>query len=113
DRTNTFAAAFLGLTLECARCHSHKYDPITQKEYYQLSAFFASIDESGLYSHFTDATPTPTLLLTTPDRDRAIAAARARVKEAETVLSLDELGVAQEGFAGWLRSSKRRREPVM
>jgi Protein of unknown function (DUF1549)/Planctomycete cytochrome C len=40
DRTNTFATAFLGLTLECARCHSHKYDPITQKEYYQLFGFF-------------------------------------------------------------------------
>ena len=64
DRTNTFATAFLGLTLECARCHSHKYDPITQKEYYQFFSFFASIDESGLYSHFTDAVPTPTLLLT-------------------------------------------------
>ncbi len=70
DRTNTFATAFLGLTLECARCHSHKYDPITQKEYYQLFGFFDSIDESGLYSHFTDAVPTPTLLLTSADQDR-------------------------------------------
>ena len=74
DRTNTFATAFLGLTLECARCHSHKYDPITQKEYYQLFGFFNSIDESGLYSHFTDAVPTPTLSLTSPDQDRAHAA---------------------------------------
>ncbi|MEC9092398.1 MAG: DUF1549 domain-containing protein, partial [Planctomycetota bacterium] len=40
DRTHTFATAFLGLTLECARCHDHKYDPISQKEYYQLFAFF-------------------------------------------------------------------------
>jgi len=53
DRVNTFGAAFLGLTLECARCHDHKYDPISQREYYQLAAFFNSIDESGLYSHFT------------------------------------------------------------
>ncbi|HZN60569.1 MAG TPA: DUF1549 domain-containing protein, partial [Planctomycetota bacterium] len=63
DRLHTTGTAFLGLTLECARCHDHKYDPISQKEYYQLFAFFASIDESGLYSHFTRATPTPTLLL--------------------------------------------------
>ncbi len=80
DRTNTFATAFLGLTLECARCHSHKYDPITQKEYYQLFGFFNSIDESGLYSHFTDAVPTPTLLLTSADQDRAIAAIEAKIK---------------------------------
>ena len=77
DRTNTFATAFLGLTLECARCHSHKYDPITQKEYYQLFGFFNSIDESGLYSHFTNAVPTPTLLLTSAEQDRAIAAIEA------------------------------------
>ena len=86
DRINTFATAFLGLTLECARCHSHKYDPITQKEYYQLFGFFNSIDESGLYSHFTDAMPTPTLILTTPDQDRAIAATEAKIRAAEAGL---------------------------
>ena len=57
DRTNTLATAFLGLTLECSRCHDHKYDPITQKEFYSLFSFFNSIDESGLYSHFTNAVP--------------------------------------------------------
>src|SRR5687768_1015901 len=49
--------------MECARCHDHKYDPITQKDYYRLFAFFNSTDESGLYSHFTDAIPSPALLL--------------------------------------------------
>ena len=63
DRLHTAGTAFLGLTFECSRCHDHKYDPITQKDYYSMTAFFNSIDESGLYSHFTKATPTPTLLL--------------------------------------------------
>lgn len=49
----------MGLTLECARCHDHKYDPTKTKEYYQLSSFFANIDERGLISYFTDAVPTP------------------------------------------------------
>lgn len=40
DRTNTFGKAFLGLTLECAKCHDHKYDPISQKEYFSTFAFF-------------------------------------------------------------------------
>src|SRR5262249_9134536 len=40
DRVNTTAAVWLGSTLECAQCHDHKYDPFTQKEYYQLFAFF-------------------------------------------------------------------------
>ena len=63
DRTQTFATGVLGLTMECCRCHDHKYDPVTQREYYQLSAFFDNIDEAGLYSYFTSSTPTPTLLL--------------------------------------------------
>ena len=63
DRVNTFGTAMLGLTVECARCHDHKFDPITQREYFSLFAFFNNIDESGLYSHFTNATPTPALLL--------------------------------------------------
>ena len=62
DRVHTFGTAFLGLTTECARCHSHKFDPISHDEYYELFAFFDDIDESGLYSHFTGAVPTPTLL---------------------------------------------------
>jgi len=45
DRVDTIGAAFLGLTLGCARCHTHKFDPITQKEFYQFYAFYNSIDE--------------------------------------------------------------------
>jgi hypothetical protein len=48
DRTNTFGKAFLGLTLECANCHDHKYDPISQKEYFQVYAFFNNVAEYGI-----------------------------------------------------------------
>jgi len=48
DRTNTFGTAFLGLTMECARCHDHKYDPLSQKDHFQLFGFFNTIDENGL-----------------------------------------------------------------
>lgn len=50
DRTNTFSRAMLGITLECANCHDHKYDPFTQKNYFQLYAFFNNVKEVGLES---------------------------------------------------------------
>jgi hypothetical protein len=48
DRTNTFSKAFLALTFECAHCHDHKYDPISQKDYYRTFAFFNRVPEKGL-----------------------------------------------------------------
>lgn len=64
DRVHTFGTTFLGLTLECARCHDHKYDPTTAEDYYSIFAFFNNIDESGLYSYFnSEATPTPAMPL--------------------------------------------------
>ena len=64
DRVQTFSTTFLGLTFECARCHDHKFDPLTHKEYYQFFAMFQNIDEAGLYSYFTPSPPTPALTLT-------------------------------------------------
>ena len=87
DRTQTFATAFLGLTMECARCHDHKFDPILQKEYYQFFAFFNNIDEAGLYSYFTQSVPTPTLRLTDAAMKKRIADVRRRIAQAEQKLS--------------------------
>ena len=52
DRVTTMGTAFLGLTLECARCHDHKFDAISQRDYYQLFAFFNNVPESGVTSPF-------------------------------------------------------------
>ena len=101
DRTNTFGTAFLGLTLGCARCHDHKFDPITQKEYYQLYAYFDSIDESGLYSHFTHATPTPALLLSTQDQQGRIDALTRQIHQQEA--ELDRIAAAEQpAWKAWL-----------
>ena len=48
DRTNTLGKGILGLTLECAKCHDHKYDPISQKDYFSMYAFFNNVNEKGL-----------------------------------------------------------------
>jgi hypothetical protein len=48
DRTETLSTAFMGLTVACAKCHDHKFDPISQKDYFQLTAFFNNIRELGM-----------------------------------------------------------------
>ena len=48
DRVNTTGTVFLGLTIGCAQCHDHKYDPIAQRDYYRLFAFFNNVDEPEL-----------------------------------------------------------------
>jgi hypothetical protein len=63
DRVNTTGTVWLGLTVACAQCHDHKYDPIKQREYYQLYAFFNNLPEKGLDGNKGNAAPaikTPT-----------------------------------------------------
>jgi hypothetical protein len=55
DRTATTGSVFLGLTLGCARCHDHKFDPIGQGDFFNLYAYFASIDEPGIYTQEQNA----------------------------------------------------------
>src|SRR5688572_3972727 len=57
DRVEATSSAFMGLTMGCARCHSHKYDPITHKEFYQFFAFFNSVPERGLDGRTGNAPP--------------------------------------------------------
>ncbi len=64
DRTNTFGKAFLGLTFECAKCHDHKYDPISQKNYYQTFAFFDKVPEKGLYGTIGNFADPPFITVT-------------------------------------------------
>ena len=112
DRTHTFATAFLGLTMECCRCHDHKFDPISQKEYYSLYAFFNNIDEAGLYSYFTPSIPTPTLWLTDDATKKRITAARRKIDdEVRTLRSIPKSRTTQ--FEAWLNQKRRasRRKP--
>lgn len=82
DRVNTTGAVWLGLTVGCAQCHHHKYDPFSQREFYQLSAFFNSDQDVNSIA--------PTLSLPTPAQETeldAIAADMGLVRNAITQLS--------------------------
>ncbi len=101
DRVTTFGTAFLGLTFECCRCHDHKYDPIKQKDFYSLFAFFQNIDESGQTSYFTSATPVPAMLLSTDAQDAKIAELRKAVvaKEVDLAKARDSARTRYETMA--------------
>ena len=102
DRAHTFSAAFMALTLECARCHDHKYDPIKTKEYYEISSFFANIDENGLISYFTDATPTPAMPLPSSQQQSALQKFAKEIEklERESVRLADS---RESQFQDWLK----------
>jgi hypothetical protein len=104
DRTHTFGTAFLGLTLQCSRCHDHKYDPLTQKEYYQLFAFFNNIDEAGLYSYFTPAVPTPTPLMADDATKTKLAGIESRIQEAARAITKTD-AQRNDAFEKWLANS--------
>ena len=101
DRVQTFATAFLGLTFQCSRCHDHKFDPITQRDYYSLFAMFQNIDEAGLYSFFTSSVPTPALPLMDGDQhhnQEALEQKVAALEKQSRVLQDSRRSV----FAAWL-----------
>jgi len=87
DRTNTTGTAFLGLTMECARCHDHKYDPILQEDYYGMFAFFNGIDEQAQINYF-DLAPKPSIALEDPDLETSIAEVNAGVDSLEQLVRL-------------------------
>jgi hypothetical protein len=86
DRVQTVGTAFLGLTLECCRCHEHKFDPLSQRDFYSLAAFFDNVDEHGLYSHFTETAPTPALLLYDRGQEEGHRSHQAEIRRREAAL---------------------------
>lgn len=106
DRVHTIGTAFMALTMECARCHDHKYDPISAKDYYSMGAFFNSIDEFGLIqggSTRGEVLPQPALLLPTPEQEAQLASLLEKINAAETAISTAALS---SSFQTWLASEK-------
>ncbi len=104
DRVNTFGTAILGLTVECSRCHDHKYDPITMRDYYSLSSFFNSIDENGMYDHPAKV-PAPSLLLPTKEQAAQLETARKKVEQDESALA-NTIKNGGERYEQWLATAK-------
>lgn len=100
DRVSTTGTLWLGLTLGCCQCHSHKYDPITHRDFYSLTAFFNSIDEDGK----AGTAAKPYLSYQSPFAERAVKEAQELVdqrKSRETAMLRTSALVASRTCAGW------------
>ncbi|HLQ47303.1 MAG TPA: DUF1553 domain-containing protein, partial [Planctomycetaceae bacterium] len=105
DRVNTTATVWLGLTIACTQCHDHKYDPLTQREFYQLYAFFHNVPENGLDGRTGNAAPL--LKVPTAEEDARLNELAAKIVSAEKRLSESnaDLDAAQ---AAWERTTLNR-----
>ena len=98
DRTETTGAIWLGLTVGCARCHDHKFDPLSQREYYELFAYFNNVPEQGLV-HGT-GNPPPAMQLFSPEVKARLAALDAELAPAEAAWKAAHEQL-QEPFKAW------------
>ncbi|MFO0903022.1 MAG: PSD1 and planctomycete cytochrome C domain-containing protein [Pirellulales bacterium] len=104
ERVRNVGAAWLGITLGCCECHDHKYDPLPARDFYQLEAFFADIQERGLYSgaHATGEWG-PTIRVPTEEQSRRLSELDALRSSLQSALNAEtpELAAAQ---AEWEKS---------
>ena len=111
DRVSTVGQAFMGLTVACARCHDHKYDPISQKNFYEMTSYFNNINESGQIS-WNSAMPVPTLLLTSDEEQKMLDYFENLIQDKESnIKKMKAIDVANN-FEKWV-SNKSYKSSIM
>ncbi|MEZ5303302.1 MAG: DUF1553 domain-containing protein, partial [Verrucomicrobiales bacterium] len=106
DRVKTTSNVWLALSMECGQCHEHKYDPISQKEYYQFFAYFNNTKDPGMQTR--NGNQSPVVEVMTPEREAEIARSAEKVAQTEAALAKHK-AEAEPQFAEWL--AKNDAEP--
>ncbi len=94
DRVETTSTVWLGLTIACARCHDHKFDPILQKDYYQLFAFFNNVSENGVDG--VEPSAPPTLTVSVPGFEKSIVDAEQKLESLQQQFELEGTQLVDE-----------------
>ena len=108
DRVNTTMGTWLGMTSGCAQCHDHKYDPISQKEFYSLFSFFNNVPEQGL---IREDNPPPLLRVPSKEQQRAIADADNKLKLATEAFVPVQKRLQPE-ISAWEENAKKHLSPL-
>jgi hypothetical protein len=91
DLTDSFGTIFLGLTTQCAACHDHKSDPMTQRDYYSLAAFFNNLDGNAMDNN--DRSPAPSIALPTPEEEQQLRDWQQRISEIDLEMQEPQSGI--------------------
>lgn len=100
DRVQTFGTAFIGLTVQCARCHDHKYDPLSQKEFYQLFSFFNNNNERGKIS-YSDLAPKPSIKYENEELESEVAEIKEMLADLEQKHKEFNPEIKEETLRAW------------
>ncbi len=116
DRVNTTSSVWLGLTLGCAQCHNHKFDPLTQKDYYKFLAFFDNVEYKNLNlgqgeGHILE----PEIELPTTEQDKQAKEIRAKIAGLQSVLdtTTPELASAQAMWEEEMKAAEGHWTPLV
>jgi uncharacterized protein DUF1553/uncharacterized protein DUF1549/concanavalin A-like lectin/glucanase superfamily protein/cytochrome c len=110
DRVETTATVFLGLTLGCARCHDHKFDPVSQREFYQFFGFFNSVNEKGVYTE-QRGNVAPVLAVPHPENENRLRQFDAAIAAADRAVTEEEARLP-ERQRHWEQEQRTRRHPA-
>ncbi|WP_339745933.1 DUF1553 domain-containing protein [uncultured Rubinisphaera sp.] len=104
DRVKTTSMVWLGLSMECAQCHDHKYDPISHEDYYRFFGFFNISADAG--SQTRNGNAKPTVELVDPEKQKKLPEARARIKENQMLIAARQKS-AEPQFTDWLEKIEK------
>ncbi len=109
DRVQTTSNVWLGLSMECAQCHDHKYDPISQREYFQFYAYFNNTTDPGMQTR--KGNHAPMIEMVTPIEEEKLKELTAEIASAELVGKEAET-TAKQTFAAWSAKESGNAEPA-